>query len=437
MLHPIVINPEFLINVKDNDEILNKFSSFIKFYKEYWKDIFILVDDKNNTLSNKYKEIKDKFGHENFIFNLILDFIISYDKTKKINLNIDISGKEVDDLIKNLRDNKVEKIITFPEFLKDGKISLKEITEKKPFSKMTTDQALDRITSITRFSKNVTLIDPMIPYTICNINSKYHKSHKNDLSKVKSFTESNNSDLIFSLNKLIREIYNSNFFKEDLKINIRTTIQNSKINHFKEKIEDNIRVKRSFDNAKNNNFKKFKFYPNPFKDNYKEYNTIEINGEYYSLLKKEKDEDDEKYSLRISRSSENNKIRRNVMTDEQIKKEIECWKNLSEKIKKDIISCTSSIIGSLKPNVVINSHYKDKNKDDEPIQDIYDRHILALDLDYSYEVRKGLDIFDAKKRKLKNITSWYIKLDTGVYEKTAAYYVLTHSLFTPTEIIYN
>ena len=71
---------------------------------------------------------------------------------------------------------------------------------------------------------------------------------------------------------------------------------------------------------------------------------------------------------------------------------------ISEKIKNYIINCTSGIIGSLNPNVVINSHYKDKNKDDEPIQDIYDRHILALDLDYSYEVRKGLDIFDAKKR---------------------------------------
>ena len=423
MLHPIVINPEFLIECKDDDEILNKFSSFIKFYKEYWKDIFILVDDKNNTLSKKYEEIKNEFGHESFIFNTILDFITSFDKTKKINLNIDISQKNIDDLIQNLKENKVKKIVTFPEYLKDGKISLKDITEKKPFSKMTTDQVIDRITSITRFSKNVTLIDPMIPYTICNINSMYHKSHKNDLSKVKSFKETNNSDLIFSLNKLIREIYNSNFFRDDLKINIRTTIQNSKIKHFKEKIEDNIRIKRSFENAKNQNLETFKFYPDLKKDKYEEYNAIEINSEIYSLVKEENEK-----KLRI---------RRNVMTDEQIKLEIECWRNLSEKIKEDIINCTSGVIGSLNPNVVINSHYKDKNKDDEPIQDIYDRHILALDLDYSYEVRKGLDIFDAKKKKLKNITSWYIKLDTGLFEKSAAYYVLTHSLFKPTEIIYN
>tara|TARA_Y100000816_G_scaffold25013_1_gene16104 strand:+ start:2271 stop:3548 length:1278 start_codon:yes stop_codon:yes gene_type:complete len=425
MLHPIVINPDFLINAKDNDEILNKFSSFIKSYKEYWKDIFILVDDKNNTLSKKYEEIKYEFGHENYIFNSILDFIISHDKTKKINLNIDISKKKIDDLLQNLKDNKVKKIVTFPEYLKDEKISLKDLTEKKPFSKMTTDQVIDRITSITRFSKNVTLIDPMIPYTICNINSRYHKSHKNDLSKVQNFKKTNtiNSDLIFSLNKLIREIYNSNFFRDDLKINIRTTIQNSKIKHFKEKIEDNIRIKRSFESAKNQNHTSFKFYPDPNKNKYDEYNAIEINGELHSLSKEE--------------NEKNLKVRRNVMTDDQIRKEIECWINLSEKIKNYIISCTSGIIGSLKPSVVINSHYKDKNKDDDPTQDIYDRHILALDLDYSYEVRKGLDIFDAKKRKLKNITSWYIKLDTGLFEKSAAYYVLTHSLFKPTEIIFN
>ena len=37
MLYPLVINPEFLIDAKDNDEILNKFSSFIKFIKNIGK----------------------------------------------------------------------------------------------------------------------------------------------------------------------------------------------------------------------------------------------------------------------------------------------------------------------------------------------------------------------------------------------------------------
>ena len=33
MLHPIVISPDFLVKAKDDDEILNNLSSFIKLYK--------------------------------------------------------------------------------------------------------------------------------------------------------------------------------------------------------------------------------------------------------------------------------------------------------------------------------------------------------------------------------------------------------------------
>ena len=433
MLHPIVINPDFLFRAKDDEEILNHLSSFIKIYKEYWKDIFILIDDEKNTLTKKYKEIQNKYGHESYVFNSILDFIISTDKTKKINLDIDISKKKIDYLLNNLKINKVKQIVTFPDYFEENKISLKDITEKKPFSKMSTNEALDRVTSITRFSKKVTLIDPMIPYTICNINSSYYKSHNNDLSKIKSFSDASKSDLIFSLNKLIKEIYDTNFFKKDLKINISTTIQNSKINHFRNKIEDNIRIKSSFNNAKNQNQEEFLFYPNVYKEKFLRFNTIEINNELFSLLKKNKIESDKSYQERILKSS----IKRNVMSDDYIEKEIKHWNNIGEKIKADIEKCTSGIVESLNPNIVINAHFKDKKKDDEPIQDIYDRHILALDLDYSYEIRKGLDIFDAKKNKLKHITSWYIKLDTGVFEKSASYHIFSHPLFVPQKIIYN
>jgi hypothetical protein len=58
MLHPIVINPDFLVSAKDDEEILNDLSSFIKIYKEYWKDIFILIDDEKNRLS--FKQLKNK-----------------------------------------------------------------------------------------------------------------------------------------------------------------------------------------------------------------------------------------------------------------------------------------------------------------------------------------------------------------------------------------
>ena len=76
MLHPLVISPKFLMDAKDNDLLLDQFKSFIKQYKEYWRDIFILIDDKNDTLTKEYTKIKNEFGHENPSFNIILDFIV-------------------------------------------------------------------------------------------------------------------------------------------------------------------------------------------------------------------------------------------------------------------------------------------------------------------------------------------------------------------------
>lgn len=434
MIYPIVINPSFLIEAKDDEKTLNDLSSFIKLYREYWGDIFILVDDEKNTLTKKYEQIKKEYGHESFIFNSILDTLISSNKTKKINLQIDLSKKQIEYLLNNLKINKVKKIVTFPEYFDETKISLKDIIEKKPFSHMTDEDVLERISSITRFSKNVTLIDPMLPYTICNINSMYSKDHNNDLSKIKSFDNLSRNDLIFSLNKIIKEIYKTNFFKNDLKINIRTTINESKIKHFREKIENNIEIKKSFNNAKKNNLEEFLFYPNKFKKNkYKKFNTIEVNGEYFSLLKRKVTDSEKSYYDRVSESQ----IFRNVMSDESIEKEIEHWNNLGQNLKTIIEKCTLNIVESLNPNVVINAHKKEIKEDNEPEQDIYDRHILALDLDSSLEVRKGFDIFDAKKEKLKNITSWHIKLDTGLYEKKASYFIFSHGKFSSKEITYN
>lgn len=95
MIYPIVINPEFLIQAKDDEHMLDNLSSFVKLYKEYWKDIFILVDDEKNNLTKKYQEIKTEYGHENFILNIILDILISSKKTKKVNLKIDITKKNL------------------------------------------------------------------------------------------------------------------------------------------------------------------------------------------------------------------------------------------------------------------------------------------------------------------------------------------------------
>ena len=77
MIYPLIISPDFLIKIKDDENLLNKFYAFIKYYKEFWKDIFILVDDKKNSVTEKYKEIQNNYGHENPDFYVICDFLIS------------------------------------------------------------------------------------------------------------------------------------------------------------------------------------------------------------------------------------------------------------------------------------------------------------------------------------------------------------------------
>ena len=435
MLHPIVINPKFLMDAKDNDVLLDQFKSFIKQYKEYWKDIFILVDDKNDTLTKEYARIKNEFGHENPDLSIILDYLISVNKTKKVNLNILLDEIKIEKILDTLKKNRVNNIVNFPDYFSNEEISLKNTTGKIPFSKMTSNDMLERITSITRFSKNVILIDPTIPYTISNINSQYKYKHHNNLSEVTNNVDVSNNDLIFSLYKIIKRIYDTSFFKKDLKINIRTTITESKIKHFKYKIIDNINIWKLFNSAKEKGLEEFKIFNKNDKNKFEKYNTLETNGKLVSLIIKLPNEDETEYKSRVKKSN----IYKRVMSDDEIKKEINNWDNIGKKIKTDLEKMTSSIIESLNPSVTINTHFKDKKKEkpDDPTQDIYDRHILALDLDCSYEIRKGLDVFDPKKGELKNITSWYIKLDAGVFEKSASYYVFSHSLFTPSKITYN
>ena len=436
MLHPLVISPKFLMDAKDNDLLLDQFKSFIKQYKEYWRDIFILVDDKNDTLTKEYARIKNEFGHENPDLSIILDYLISVNKTKKINLNILLDEIKIEKILDTLKKNRVNNIVSFPDYFSNEEISLKNTTGKIPFSKMTSDKILDRITSITRFSKNVILIDPMIPYTASNINSNYKYIHNNNLSEVTNNINVFDNDLIFSLNKLIKRIYDTSFFKKDLKINIRTTITESKINHFRYKIINNINIWKLFNSAKEKGHEKFIIYPNKNdKNKFEEYNTLEVDKTLVSLITKNTNENEEQYQSKVKRS----KIYKKVMSDDKIKQEINNWDNVGKKIKTDLEKFTSCIVDSLEPTVTINAHFKDRKneKPGEPVQDIYDRHILALDLDYSYEIRKGLDIFDSKKDQLKNITSWYIKLDSGVFEKSASYYIFSHKLFVPTKINYN
>ena len=151
------------------------------------------------------------------------------------------------DIVNYLKNNKVDNFIKFPDYFNQEEISIKKTIGKIPLTETTDDKAIEKITSITRFSKNVALIDPMITHNLTNVDYKYSRKHKNDCSKIESNAGTKNKAGIeinacsYSLKKILKAIYNTNLFKEDLKIHIRTTINEEKIKHFKSKIKDNIK----------------------------------------------------------------------------------------------------------------------------------------------------------------------------------------------------
>ncbi len=441
MIYPLIISPEFLIKIKDDENLLDKFSDFIKYYREFWKDIFILIDDENNNLNAKYKEIQNNYGHESYNFNVICDFLIQTEKTKKVKLNKIFEND--DKIIDYLKNNKVNHIIKFPDHFNQNEISIKDTIGKVPLTELTDEEAIEKITSITRFSKNVALIDPMITHNLTNIDYKYRKYHKNDCTKIESTSNDKGNCCSYSIKKIVKAIYDTNLFKNELKIHIRTTVNESKIQHFKDKIINNIKKWRFFEYAKNKGNNNFSW---PLKKNYTTKKFEEIKGEteeyktlwdgikYHSLIKKDIDESDKDYQERLKKSSV-----LKVLSREEILKNIENWHKIGSFIHSTIDEFTSNILDNINPNVLVNQHYKnnDKKEDKEIVQDIYARHILALDLDSSIEIRKGLDIFDAKREKLRNMNSWFLKLDTNKYEKSASFYIFNHQKFKPTEIIFN
>ena len=87
MIYPLVITPHFLIKIKDDNKLLIKFNKFVSQFKEYWNEIFVLLDDSNNSFTNEFKKIKANYGHESFDFSILCDLLINSKKSKIINLD--------------------------------------------------------------------------------------------------------------------------------------------------------------------------------------------------------------------------------------------------------------------------------------------------------------------------------------------------------------
>ena len=432
MIYPLFISPKFLIELKDNEKLMDKFSNFVNRFKEYWNDIFILIDDEENSFTKKFKEIKQDFGHESYDFFIICDLLINSSKTKTIKLNKKF--KDEDEIINFLKiEKKIKNLVTFPKYFEEDNITLKNTLHKVLLSSLSEEEALQRIISVTRFSKKIVLIDPNLADALTNFSHQKSREHKNDCTQIKSKINDKNNDLIYSLNKIIKSIYASNLFQKDIKIQIRTTLNHSKLNHFKFDIIDNYNKWKIFEDAKQKGFSKFLWPIKKKNTNFpKNYETLYDGNKYFSLINKDFDEDEESYNIRLKSSSI-----LNVDSKIKLDKKKEAFSKIGELLKSNMEICTTNILKNLKPEVIINEHYKNIKKNDEAEQDIYFRHILAVDLRSSMELRKRLDIFDAKTKKLKKINSWYLNLEVGPDEKNSAFNIFSHSLYKPEEINFN
>ena len=92
-----------------------------------------------------------------------------------VNLEINISKKEIEYLLNQLKINQVKKIVTFPEYFDEKKLSLKETIEKKPFSQKGTGNARQGSSKPPNFRGGATSMGPVVRNHSFDINKKEKK----------------------------------------------------------------------------------------------------------------------------------------------------------------------------------------------------------------------------------------------------------------------
>ncbi len=239
MLYPLFISPSFIKDMGQNEIYQEKFLEFYRKFQEVWTDIFVLIDDDKNSIIESYKNIyKSESVLSNPRLKGLIDIILTLKKYKYTNLK---TG-HFDDISNFLKQKGVENIVEFPNYFDDQFINIKKLQPKISLIKTTYNKVIEEICSITRFSKKVFLNDAMLPYSLTNIqNAKSVFELSNDPTEFKKIKNKKIvSDFIlkknyryyqFSLKELVRNIYEKNFFQDELEIYIYTTLHNSKINN--------------------------------------------------------------------------------------------------------------------------------------------------------------------------------------------------------------
>ncbi len=230
MIYPLVATPNFILKMKDNDEYINKFIEFYKKYQDVWTDIFILIDDENDSLIESYKKIyNSEIALENPQIRSILDFIFKLKKYKHSNIKI---NKEfnINEISKYLKKSGVKKIVEFPKYFNEEFINTKKLQPKINLYNTNYDDVIEEICSITRFSKKVFLSDAMIPYSISNVqNISDIKDLSNNPDEFGFMLKRSFNFYQLGFKELIKNIYKTNFFQDELEVYIYTTLHNSKI----------------------------------------------------------------------------------------------------------------------------------------------------------------------------------------------------------------
>ena len=349
MLFPLVINPNFFVDIIKNEKLFEQTKNFIIKFDDLWEEIFIFVDDENESLKKEYENIIRKYSQEFPPIKIIVEKFLSLLKYKNVKITTKKQNLKIDNILDNLNKNDVKKTIQFPDYFNNPFINLKKIGAEIYLIDINENFVLEQIRSISRFSKKIVLNDAMIPYNVTNLNKikniqdiSYNSENFKYIDKKKFEILSN------SLKKIINNIYQSNFFKDELEFFICTTINPGKINN----------------------------------------------------------------------------IKRNLKSD--IDKRL--WNNLGEFIKASIKESIKDIQKDIKIKILVKNHYLEKENYDDPTKDIYQRSIFSIDLDTCLQVRKGLDLFEENsKNKLRNESSYFIKMMITESEKRTSMQILSHS----------
>ena len=221
----------------------------------------------------------------------------------------------------------------------------------------------------------------------------------NDLvSRVKESDSYKSNEYKKSLNKILKKIIETNLYKKELKVSIVTTIDFGKVNNYFRKIINDNNVWRSYKFAENKNKSFFEVRMGKV---LKKFNGIKQN-------------DGRKLILPSFNGAEPKYFK--ALSPEEIKKEKICWEYFPKFLEKLLQRVTQTTLKEIDCSYKVHEH---KRKDSEREIDFqressYFRGVEATDLDLSFQVRKGFDLFDeGKSNGLRADKDYYIKLNAS------------------------